>query len=1038
MSNNNGNHNDDCKQMLRPTIIIGTGGTGNQVARRLKKLVREHYGDTPTLIHFLVMDTDAATFNDRHWAPLPELNELERMPLYDPQVPFSDVRDNAGAYPEIHDWLPPTVDVGLLDRQEGSGQIRMLGRMAFYKSFGFFERRLDYIFTQCQRIQKQLEAMRRYEFDIAADPVIYVVSSVCGGQGAGVVIDLAVALREMARHRFPGHNLIGALAMPSTFADRIPRENRAKTLANTHAAMKEIDYLMHSPEKSRMQFRFPAPLERMVTPSSPLFDICYLVDNCHRHGALSSAEEVFDQIATQLFLEIGTPFGARSESVRVNLNSVSGLELDKVHRTGRRYSGFGNHTISFDREKIVNWAALKSSFITINDELLGASTGAMEIERAADEFNSRHTISAAQTDLLLDAICSARQIAQEQVTVAYAEDRPDHAELAGDLWTRLDAFWLRRAAELRSRMDALVRAMMEGDEQRRGLLAETEDLLDQWTRQRGVAAASDLAETMIARWREIESSLREDQQTRQTQAEERRQEAEHTRDELLDAAEEMRSLSADAEDEPLWRRIWRAALAFLTAASWRVENLDDDELSDELAELESRAEELRHQYLNHFNQSVARRLATESHAAATQIFAELASRLTGLRESLDSLKQNLTETGQRLREELDEMDAELQRSRYIGANTMRRDVTADYVEQYLQMRHTRAAEAIRQWLLPEDEFAPEAVESRFDDEQLRKRYAEHYSADILRGAERDSLAEMIERLRTAQTNGSLTSRIGEGLQFCHPFWDIRVPGNQFATEVLLVGMERECPEVRDYLEAHAVAQRGQVYAQIVPTAQDSVILISRIAHGASYYWHAQDENYYREYAQALSSRNFFLHLRNEWRTLPEPIPAPHKYQRRVFILGLAYEFIAVRGSAYYLDLPRRYSLAGTARHKTADWLTIPLLSAVPPSDPPPQPATPNKTDLIGDRNRWETMQRFVEDERMVSLVREKMHELFNQQGREAMREELGQYCREVLEPAIGELEDGDLARHQLEIEIAEITEVTDDLKLITGALRLSG
>jgi hypothetical protein len=1037
MSSNNGNHNGDDKQMLRPTIIIGPGGTGNQVVRRLKKLVREHYGDTPTLIHFLVMDTDAATFNDRHWAPLPELNELERMPLYDPQVPFADVRENAGAYPEIHDWLPPTVDVGLLDRQEGSGQIRMLGRMSFYKSFGFFERRLDYIFTQCQRIQKQLEAMRRYEFDIAADPVIYVVSSVCGGQGAGVLIDLAVALREMARHRFPGHNLIGALAMPSVFADRIPRENRAKTLANTHAAMKEIDYLMHSPEKSRMQFRFPAPLERAITPQSPLFDICYLVDNCHRHGALSSAEEVYDQIATQLFLEIGTPFGARSESVRVNLNSVSGLELDKVYRTGRRYSGFGNHTISFDRERIVNWAALKSSFITINEELLGAGGDALEIERAANEFNSRHSISAAQTDLLLDAICSAREIAQEQVTVAYAEDRPDHAELADDLWTRLDAFWLRRAAELRSRMDARVRAMLEGDEQRRGLLAETEDLYDQWTRQRGVTAAHDLAEAMIARFREIESSLRNDQQARQTQADEHRQEAEHTREELLNIAEEMRGLSADAEDEPLWRRIWRAALAFFSADSWRADDLSDDELSSELSELDSQAEELRHEYLNHFNQTLAHRLSAEARAAATQLFAELASRLVDLRESLIQLKQNLTEAAERLKEELQEMDEELQRSRYIGANTMRRDVTADYVDQYLQMRRQRAADSIRQWLLPEGEFAPAALESRFDAEQLRKRYADHYAADILRGAERDSLAEMIERLHTAQTNGSLTSRIGEGLQFCHPFWDIRVPGNQFATEVLLVGMEQEYPAVRDYLEAHAVAQRGQVYAQIVPTAQDSVILISRIAHGASYYWHSQDENYYDEYQRALTFSNYPLHLRQEWRKLPEPIPEPQKYKKRVFGLGVAYEFIAVRGSAYYLDLERQYTLAGTTRHTTADWRTIPLLSAVPPPDQPPQPANPNKADLIGDRSRWETMQRFVEDERMVSLVRERLQELFNQQGREAMREELGRYCREVLEPAIGELEEDDLARLQLEVEVEEIREAIDELQPVTGRLKFT-
>ena len=83
------------------------------------------------------------------------------------------------------------------------------------------------------------------------------------------------------------------------------------------------------------------------------------------------------------------------------------------------------------------------------------------------------------------------------------------------------------------------------------------------------------------------------------------------------------------------------------------------------------------------------------------------------------------------------------------------------------------------------------------------------------------------------------------------------------------------------------------------------------------------------------------------------------------------------------------------------------------------------------------MRRFVEDERMVSSVREKLQELFNRQGREAMREELGRYCREVLEVAIGELKSDDLARHQLEAELTELKEVTYELKTVTGVLKLS-
>jgi hypothetical protein len=1032
---NNGNHNG--RQMLRPAIVIGPGGTGNQVVRRLKMLVRDHYGDTPMLIHFLVADTDAGTFTDQNWSPLPELAQLERMPLYDPQVPFADVRENPGAYPEIHEWLPPTLDIGLLDRQDGAGQVRMLGRMAFYKSFAFFERRVDYIFTQCQRIHTQLEAMKRYEFDVAADPVIYVVSSICGGQGAGMLVDLAVALRTMAAGRFPSLNLIGVLAMPSVFADRIPHENRSKTFANAHATMKEIDYLMHSADKSKMRFRFPPPLDVTVTPHSPLFDICYLVDNCHGRGALGSAEEVYDQIATQLFLEIGTPFGARSESVRINLNSVAGLELDKVYRTGRRYSSFGNHTISFDREKISAWASLKSTSITVRDTLLGAGCSTEEIDRAIKDFLTDHRIDEAQPEDLTGAICHNREITQEQVTAAYAEDRPDHAELANDLWTRLDAFWLRRATDLRARMDTRVRTMLDGSDEEQGLLSAADGLIDQWLRHRGIAPALALTQSISARLRSFDSLLRQQQQNHQTRSQEHHQEAAARRDELLNLAQEADQLSEDAEDTSLFTRIWRAIQAFFSTGAWNSDELSDEELAQAMEELNLRAEEHRRHFLNHFNQAVNHRLNAEALAAASTFLSDAAARFDDLNERLNNLKQSLTKDNERLNEELAELDDELNNSRYINGNTMRRDVTADYVAQYLQMRFKRAQDNLLQWLLPETEFALTALESRYDAAELRARYAEHYAADILRREDRDSLAEMIERLHTTQTNGSLTSRIGEGLQFCLPFWNIRTPGNQFATEVLLVGLEQENPSVRDYLQAHAVAQRGQVYAQIVPTAQDSVILISRIAHGASYYWHAQDEIYYREYSHAQTFSNYPLHLRREWSKLPEPIPEPHKYQRRVFALGLAYEFIAVRGSAYYLDLSRQYSLAGTTRHTTADWRTIPLLSAVTPSEDAPQPANPNKADLIGDRSRWEIMQRFVGDERMVSSVRERLQELFNQRGREGVREELMRYCGEVLELAIGELEEEDLARIQLEIELSELKEVTDELKTVTSVLKLS-
>ena len=1027
----------DEKPMLRPAIIIGLGGTGNQAVRRLKKLVHEQYGDTPTLLNFLVVDTDEATFNDQNWAPLPPLTEHERLPLYDPQVPFVDVRENPGAYPEIYDWLLPALDVGLLDRQQGAGQVRMLGRLAFYKSFAFFGRRLEYFFNQCQQIQTRLGAMQRYDFNVETDPVVYLVSSVCGGQGAGAFVDAAVALRVMASGRFPRLNLIGILTLPSVYADRIPRENWGRVCANAHAAMKEVDYLLHSPDRSKMRFHFPPPLERTITPAAPLFDLCYLMDNRHQRGTLNRAEEVYDQIAAQLFLEIGTPFGARSDSVRVNLNTVAGLELDKVFRTGRRYSGFGNHTISFDREKIVQLASLKSTYTTVHDTLLGKGMTTGEMERAATEFVSRHRIDESQTDDLVNALITSREMSQEQVTAAFAQDRPDHITFANDLWGRFDAFWLRTAPDLRARMERRARARLDGSEQQRGILADLDEMVNTCLRERGVAAARDLVEALLSRLRIFETLMRTEHQEHHAQAQRLRQEAENARAELINIDQQLMQIQDAAERINLFSRVWQMLGFVVTFGLWRPVTDDLEDRNRHFHELDLRAQDQRDLFLNRFNQAIERRLAEESREAAAALYAEAVTRLVGFKDRLDRLKHNLEEASRLLLEELDKLNAEVKRSPFIDENTMRRNVTADYVDQYHQMHVTTATAEVFKWLLPPGQPALDSLESHHDREEIRQKFYDQYAEDILRRRDRDSLAEMINRFHTHHYGGSLTDRIGEGLQFCLPFWDIRVPGNQFTTEVLLVGLEQDNTGVRNYLTAHAAAQRGQVFPQVVPTGQDSVILISRIAHGASYYWHAQDEVYFREYVQALDAAPYPVHLRQEWRRLPEPIPDPSKYERRVFALGIAYEFIAVRGAAYYLDPSRHYSLVGTSRQETPDWKTIPLLEATPLSGEPKPPATPAADDMIDDDKRTEAMQKFVDADDQVTTVREKLSGIFNQRGREAMRRQIARYCAEVIEPAINELAEDDPVRHQLEVELAELQEVTADLKLITGSLKLA-
>jgi hypothetical protein len=790
------------KPMLKPAIVIGNGGTGNQVVRRLKKLVADQYGDTPTLLSFLVVDTDEDAFNDQSWAPLPALTDLEQAPLYDPQVPFSDVHDNPGAYPEIHDWLAPAVDVGLLDRQDGAGQMRMLGRVAFYKSFAFFARRIDHFFDQCQRIQTLLEAMDRYDFNVESDPVVYLVSSVCGGQGAGSFIDAAVALRVLAGSRFPRLNLIGVLTLPSVYSGIVPRENWSKICANTHAAIKEMDYLMHSTDRSKMRFRFPAPISRTITPQAALFDLCYLIDNRHHRGALSGENEVYDQIAAQLFLEIGTPFGARSDSIRVNLNTVAGIERDRVYNTGRRYSGFANHTISFDREKIVEMASLESAREMLSDKLLGLALAADEIDETVLEFVRRRSLGEPDPDDLLNALISRREISQELITVSYSQQRPDHGMFARDVWARFDAFWLRRVTELRLQMEKRTRAKLDGVEEQGGVLSELDQLLNDLVRRRGVAAAHSLAGAMLARLRALEVLTHADSQHRDL-AQRFFEEVEAARTSLANIGQQLEQLRSAAERAGLLSRVWRMFGYLATFGLWRPGAADEESRARQFHDLSLRAQDQRNRLLNGYNRAVEHRLAGEVRDVAACLYSEIAAQLSGCLGRLETIKSVLEESGRFLLEESNRLTADARRRPFVGGNTMRRDVSADYVDQYRNMRGRAAAEEVFKLLLPEGRSAIDSIENGHDRERIRREFQRLYAEDILDRKDRDSLAEMIDRFNAGNGGASLSDRISEGLRFCLPFWDIRVPGNQFTTEVLLVGLEQSHSSVENYLNSHA-------------------------------------------------------------------------------------------------------------------------------------------------------------------------------------------------------------------------------------------
>src|SRR5262249_22920143 len=126
--------------------------------------------------------------------------------------------------------------------QQRSARVRALGRLAFVDNYRAVSRRLQVELTACCAADTLNQAHRRTgsEFD-SSTPRVYIVTSLAGGTGSGMFVDLAYLARHLLGKMGHVPHVIGVLLVP-------PVEEGAKTagLANTYAALTELNHFARS------------------------------------------------------------------------------------------------------------------------------------------------------------------------------------------------------------------------------------------------------------------------------------------------------------------------------------------------------------------------------------------------------------------------------------------------------------------------------------------------------------------------------------------------------------------------------------------------------------------------------------------------------------------------------------------------------------------------------------------------------------------------------------------------------------------------
>lgn len=276
--------------IVRPTLLVGLGGTGVLILRQARQALIELLDAVPPFIKFLALDTD-----DQEEAEVPKLPESDFFNLFDtPYMQLGEVlrgfARNPMSYPHLS-WLTGmTLDSSYVGR--GCQGLSRLGRVVFCELRDTVIRRevmarFDALNTPALSDQvENFAPKKQFAIPRVKDPIIHISASICGGTGTGFLLDSAYNLRWWSNEVFGRTaDVVAHLMLPEAFyQDGARTMDKFRAVAAT--MLEQIELLTDGRREGDLWVRYRnGVLGKMETTLSP-FSFCYLLSS----GGIQRAE----------------------------------------------------------------------------------------------------------------------------------------------------------------------------------------------------------------------------------------------------------------------------------------------------------------------------------------------------------------------------------------------------------------------------------------------------------------------------------------------------------------------------------------------------------------------------------------------------------------------------------------------------------------------------------------------------------------------------------------------------------------------------
>lgn len=421
--------------MAKRVLAIGLGGSGKASLTILKEQLEQMYGQVPDNVVLLSFDTDSLRDVDRFAGTRLNLatDDRNRIPEFQLVVTpggmtmdtvLADIR--AGRTASFMHWLEHEKLERVLgpaerDIRGGALQSRPISRAALFLRYAnpVYRSIIEAIARMYGESESE-EPLTLHAKDIEKDKrLIFIIGSVAGGTGSGMLIDVANLVRHAINNNphWQSISVSAVIVLPDAFASFMNFTNDPTHLkSNSFAALRELDRFMrvHSSTLPYM-IRYAEAEQSITWSTNQPFDHVYLVDTACRSATqdfdLSGdpMKGVFPAISDFVLSHIDHSLGDTLAALRSN----AGIHYDKGF--GRMYSSFNVMSYIFPVDDIIESFAyrflrelLAYEFLPIPDPKMDEALKQEALSEVERNFTTSAVAGKTNPNIIQKAIVATR------------------------------------------------------------------------------------------------------------------------------------------------------------------------------------------------------------------------------------------------------------------------------------------------------------------------------------------------------------------------------------------------------------------------------------------------------------------------------------------------------------------------------------------------------------------------------------------------------------------------------------------------------